>query len=112
MWTQFHATSHRAIEAGAELIGYNHPTWLMLARQFDLGLTVLTTEEAFTSLDLEMPLSLDGQLLSPKQVKQVYDEMEPVIASICSERSPGAPAGASRRRSLGAGSPAGTRDRR
>jgi monoamine oxidase len=85
VWTQFHATSHRAIEAGAELIGYNHPTWLMLARQFDLGLTVLTTEEAFTSLDLEMPLSLDGQLLSSKQAKQVYDEMEPVIASICSE---------------------------
>jgi monoamine oxidase len=85
VWTQFRATSHRAIEAGAELIGYNHPTWLMLARQFDLGLTVLTTEEAFTSLDLEMPLSLDGQLLSSKQAKQVYDEMEPVIASICSE---------------------------
>jgi monoamine oxidase len=85
VWTQFHATSHRAIEAGAELIGYNHPTWLMLARQFDLGLTVLTTEEAFTALDMEMPLSLDGQLLSPKQTKQVYDEMEPSIASICAE---------------------------
>lgn len=85
VWTQFHVTSHRAIEAGAELIGYNHLTWLMLARQFDLGLTVLTTEDAFTSLDLEMPLSLDGRLLSPKQTKQVYDEMEPVIANICAE---------------------------
>jgi monoamine oxidase len=85
VWTQFDATSHRAIEAGAELIGYNHPTWLMLARRFDLGLTVLTTEDAFTSLDLEMPLSLDGRLLSPKQTKQVYDEMEPAIANICAE---------------------------
>lgn len=85
VWTQFHASSHRAIEAGAELIGYNHPTWLMLAKRFGLGLTVLTTEDAFTSLDLEMPLSLNGQMLSPKQTKQVYDEMEPVIAKICAE---------------------------
>lgn len=85
VWTQFHASSHRAIEAGAELIGYNHPTWLMLAKRFGLGLTVLTTEDAFTSLDLEMPLSLDGRLLSPKETKQVYDEMEPVIANMCAE---------------------------
>lgn len=85
VWTQFHAASHRAIEAGAELIGYNHPTWLMLAKQFDLGLTVLTTEDAFTSLDLEMPLSLEGRLLSPKETKQVYDEMEPAIANLCAE---------------------------
>lgn len=85
VWTQFRASSYRAIEAGAELIGYNHPTWLMLAKQFDLGLTVLTTEDAFTSLDLEMPLSLDGRLLSPKETKQVYDEMEPVIAGLCAQ---------------------------
>ncbi|WP_456721187.1 MULTISPECIES: flavin monoamine oxidase family protein [unclassified Bradyrhizobium] len=85
VWTQLHASSHRAIEAGAELIGYNHPTWLMLAKQFDLGLTVLTTEDAFTSLDLEMPLSLEGRLLSPKEAKQVYDEMEPAIAKLCAE---------------------------
>ncbi|MGY4346065.1 hypothetical protein ACVWXM_002532 [Bradyrhizobium sp. GM7.3] len=85
VWTQFHTPSHRVIEAGAELIGYNHPTWLTLAKQFDLGLSVLTTEEAFTSLNLEMPLSLDGQVLSSKQTKQVYDEMEPVIAKICAE---------------------------
>jgi monoamine oxidase len=85
VWTQFHATTYRAIEAGAELIGYNHPTWLMLAKQFDLGLTVLTSEDAFTSLDLEMPLSLGGRLLSPKDAKQVYNEMEPAIANICAE---------------------------
>lgn len=85
VWTHFDVSSHRAIEAGAELIGYNHPTWLMLAKRFDLGLTVLTTEDAFTSLDLEMPLSLDGRLLSPKETKQVYDEMEPAIANMCAE---------------------------
>ncbi|TFW56517.1 NAD(P)/FAD-dependent oxidoreductase [Bradyrhizobium sp. MOS001] len=85
VWTQFHTSSHRVIEAGAELIGYNHLTWLRLAKHFGLGLSVLTTEEAFTSLNLDMPLSLDGQVLSPKQTKQVYDEMEPVIAKICAE---------------------------
>ncbi len=85
VWTQFDVSSHRAIEAGAELIGYNHPTWLMLAKRFDLGLTVLTTEDAFASLDMEMPLSLDGRLLSPKETKQVYDEIEPAIANMCAE---------------------------
>ncbi|MBX9842653.1 MAG: FAD-dependent oxidoreductase [Xanthobacteraceae bacterium] len=85
VWTQFQASSHRAIEAGAELIGYNHLTWLTLAKQFGLGLSVLTTEEAFTSLNLEMPLLLDGQVLSSKHTKRIYDEMEPVVAKICAE---------------------------
>jgi monoamine oxidase len=85
VWTQIDASKTRAIEAGAELIGYNHPTWLTLAKKFDLGLTVLTTEDAFTSLDLEMPLYIDGQLLSPKQAKQIYHEMEDVLANICAE---------------------------
>jgi monoamine oxidase len=85
VWTQVDRSKNRAIEAGAELIGYNHPTWLMLAKQFDLGLTVLTTEEAFTSLDLEMPLYLDGQSLSSKQAKQIYNEMEDALANICAE---------------------------
>jgi monoamine oxidase len=85
VWTHFRATSHRAIEAGGELIGYNHPTWLMLAKQFGLGLSVLTTEDSFTSLDMEMPLSLGGRSLSPKETKEIYNEMEPAIANICSE---------------------------
>src|SRR4029453_17563885 len=41
------------IEAGAELIGYNHPLWLKLARHFGLGLSVITQDGNFDALDLD-----------------------------------------------------------
>ncbi|MDP3859813.1 MAG: FAD-dependent oxidoreductase [Stagnimonas sp.] len=83
VWTQINSSANRAIEAGAELIGYNHPTWLMLAKQFDLGLTVLTSEDAFASMDLEMPLYLDGRLVSSNEAGQIYEEMEETLSRIC-----------------------------
>ncbi len=67
--------SKRVVEAGAELIGYNHPTWLMLAREFDLGLLVLTSDDNMTALELAMMIEIDGTVLSPQQVKTTYDEM-------------------------------------
>jgi monoamine oxidase len=67
--------SKRVVEAGGELIGYNHPTWLMLAREFDLGLLTLTSDDAIASLELEMPLEIDGTVLKPGQVKTIFDEM-------------------------------------
>jgi monoamine oxidase len=83
VWTQVNAATHRAIEAGAELVGYNHPTWISLAKRFDLGFTVLTSDEAFTYLNLETPLYLDGRLLSSKEAEHVYDEMKPIISNLC-----------------------------
>jgi monoamine oxidase len=79
------ADRRRAVEAGAELIGYNHPTWLSLAKKFELGFLVLTPEEAFTALDLDGPLYLDGRLLSSKESEDVYNEMKAVVSSISSE---------------------------
>ncbi|MBR0847660.1 FAD-dependent oxidoreductase [Bradyrhizobium diazoefficiens] len=35
------------VEAGGELIGYNHPLWLSLARRFELGLSVITSDTNF-----------------------------------------------------------------
>jgi monoamine oxidase len=85
VWTQVDRSSYRAVEAGAELIGYNHPTWLSLAKRFDLGLTVLTTEEAFASLTMEMPLYLDGKLLTSDDAEQIYREMNDAFTGLCSE---------------------------
>lgn len=82
VWTQIDPQKRRAIEAGAETIGYNHPTWLSLARNYGLGFLVLSSEEAFTALDLEGPLYLDGRLLSSKQAEQVYEEMKSMITAI------------------------------
>jgi monoamine oxidase len=64
------------IEAGGELIGYNHPLWLRLARRFELGLSINTSDTNFDALTLEMPLFLDGHRLSPKAMEKVYDEMK------------------------------------
>jgi monoamine oxidase len=70
------------IEAGGELIGYNHPQWLTLARDFDLGLSVLTQDQNFDALHLEMPLYLGGDRLSPRRMKTVYDEMDAAFAKM------------------------------
>ena len=50
--------SKRVVEAGGELVGYNHPNWLMLAREFDLGLLTLTSDDAMASLELQMPMEI------------------------------------------------------
>ena len=63
------------IEAGAELIGYNHPLWLKLAKEFSLGLSVTTSDTNFDALDLDMPLYLDGTKISEKKQKKIYGEM-------------------------------------
>jgi monoamine oxidase len=70
------------IEAGGELIGYNHPQWLTLARDFDLGLSVITQDQNFDALHLEMPLYLGGDRLSPRRMKTVYDEMDAAFAKM------------------------------
>ncbi len=64
------------IEAGGELIGYNHPQWLMLAKEFELGLSALTSDEYFDALRLENPLYLDGELLNDSKMKKIYHEMD------------------------------------
>src|SRR5882724_3072695 len=63
------------VEAGGELIGYNHPMWLCLAKDFRLGLSVITSDANFEALNLDMPLYLDGKKLSDNAMKTVYDEM-------------------------------------
>jgi monoamine oxidase len=67
--------SSGVVEAGGELIGYNHPMWLRLAKQFGLGLSVITSDANFEALNLDMPLYLDGRKMSDAQMKTIYDEM-------------------------------------
>ncbi len=64
------------VEAGGELIGYNHPLWLKLAKRYELGLSVITSDTNFDALDLDMPLYLDGHKLSDRQMERVYNEMD------------------------------------
>jgi len=74
--------SGRVAELGGELIGYAHPLWLMLAEHFGLGLSVLTREDDFAAQNLEMPLDLRGQSLSPPQQEAMYEEMKSVFETL------------------------------
>ena len=58
VWSK--SKSSGIVEAGAELIGYNHPLWMLLGREFELGFSVNTSDTNFDALHLEMPLRLDG----------------------------------------------------
>ena len=75
----------RVIEAGAELIGANHPMWLSLAIGLELGLSVFTSEDEFTGAWLDMPLYLDGQLLRSGAAEDVYRQMDHVFATISND---------------------------
>jgi monoamine oxidase len=74
VWTK--TKSSGLIEAGGELIGYNHPLWLKLAREFQLGFSINTSEGNYETLKLDMPLYLDGKKLSDKDAEGVYDDMD------------------------------------
>jgi monoamine oxidase len=74
--------SGRVIEAGAELIGANHPMWLSLATGLGLGLSVLTSEDEFTAASLQMPLLLQGRTLTPGEADDVYDQMNDALGLI------------------------------
>lgn len=72
----------RIVEFGAELIGLNHPLWLTFARHFGLGLSVITPEDDYAGAGMELPLYLDGRLVSAGRAAKVYDEMAGVFDSM------------------------------
>ncbi len=81
-------TPGRIIEAGAELIGLNHPLWLEYAREFGLGFSVITPEDYFTKAGLEEPVSIGGTLLTPKEQRFVFDEMTALTRQITQDAVP------------------------
>jgi monoamine oxidase len=74
VWSK--SQNNHVIEAGGELIGYNHPLWLTLAKEYELGLSVLSTDSYFEALGLGMPLYLNGTMLNDQQQKDVYRDMD------------------------------------
>jgi monoamine oxidase len=72
----------RVIEAGAELIGANHPVWLSLATGLGLGLSVLTSDDQFAAASLEAPLYLKGRLLTAGEANDVYGQMSTALGLV------------------------------
>jgi monoamine oxidase len=57
------------IEAGAELIGLNHPRWLHLARHFQLGLMSFSDSADLESQGYDQPMMLNGvRLTKPERI--------------------------------------------
>ncbi len=73
----------RIIEAGAELIGLNHPMWLELVKRFGLGLIVLTGEDQYAAAGLEMPLRIGGKALPDPE--KLYEQMAFVLQKISND---------------------------
>jgi monoamine oxidase len=76
------------VEAGGELIGYNHPLWLKLAKRFGLGLSTITSDNNYDALALEMPLYLDGKKLSAGKMETIYDEMKQALGGMSRRARP------------------------
>jgi monoamine oxidase len=72
----------RTIEAGGELIGYNHPRWLKLARELGLSLAMIGTDDNFEALELEAPLYLDGESIKGKRAENLYLAMTDVFTTL------------------------------
>ncbi len=66
----------KVVEAGAELIGDNHPTWIMLARTFGLDLKPLTTDEDFARRHLKTRVCFGGRELSTAEKKRIEDVLD------------------------------------
>jgi monoamine oxidase len=67
--------SGRIIEQGGELVGIIHPYWLGFARTWGLGMSVITPDDDYAALGLDLPLVLNGQTISRRQLEEIYDGM-------------------------------------
>jgi monoamine oxidase len=72
----------KTVEAGAELIGANHPLWVSLADMFGLQLVEISKDSDYGAVDLGVRLRLGDHDLTPEEKKQVYDELQSVIDAI------------------------------
>jgi monoamine oxidase len=72
----------RAIEFGAELIGWNHALWLGLGEVFGLDFSMLTEDAAFEEMGLVPPLELNGEVLSDSDAASVYSQMDEALETL------------------------------
>jgi monoamine oxidase len=72
----------KTVEAGAELIGANHPMWVTLAEMFCLPLVEISKDSDYGNAGLGVRLRLGDYDLTPDDKKQVHADLEPVIDAI------------------------------
>ena len=62
------------IEAGAELVGGNHPTWMAYAKEFGLTMRDVSDED-----DPASPLLIDGKLYTGQDSRDLFDAVEQAL---------------------------------
>jgi len=78
----------KVAEAGAELIGANHPMWIELAAYLGLELVEVSGEEDYERAGLRVRMRLGDRDLTDADRKQLLDELEPVIDAIGRDARP------------------------
>jgi len=61
----------RFVEGGGELIGSNHPTWAAYAERFGLRFLEIPDDD-----DADLPVVIDGELLSDAKAERLFDAYE------------------------------------
>jgi monoamine oxidase len=72
----------RIVEGGGELIGSNHPTWLALAKRFDLSMLDVSDEAG------DEPVIVDGVTLMRTQVDALWEAVDHVATRMTTEARP------------------------
>lgn len=72
----------RIVEGGGELIGSNHPTWLALARRFDLSMRDVSDEPG------DEPIIVDGVTLTRAEVDALWEAVDHVATRMTNEARP------------------------
>ena len=66
----------KVVEAGAELIGSNHPSWAAYKQRFNLRyLDIIESRD-------DEPIVLNGKLLKADEAEAIYEEMEKAYAAL------------------------------
>jgi monoamine oxidase len=87
----------RIVEAGAELIGSNHPVWLHLARALDLGLSVLTTSDDYDHMGLTRRMRMGGQVIDQATMHRLEPWVERALDDLSQRARAAMPASLSHR---------------
>jgi monoamine oxidase len=71
----------KVIEAGGELIGGNHPTWMAYAKEF--GLALRDVSDDYTS-----PLLIAGKTYSGKSAERLWEQLDKALALMNADARP------------------------
>jgi monoamine oxidase len=80
--------SGKVVEAGAELIGENHPLWIELADRFRLRLEEITDDSDYEKAGLTVRIRFGSHDLTPAEKRKLKGNLKPILTTIGREARP------------------------